>query len=93
MFRDQRSAEWAQKVKERDNYTCQLCGMKNVFLHSHHLYAWKFFENFRYDLDNGLTLCVRCHSAFHLYKSGICTIYDFLSFKKTINAFKKALSK
>ena len=55
------AAEWAKKVKERDDYTCQICGDRGGRLHSDHILPFIYFEEFRYDLFNGRTLCVECH--------------------------------
>ena len=59
---------WSRAVKVRDNFTCQLCGIRgfkglgrSVKLHSHHIKSWKYYPNLRYDLKNGLTLCNNCH--------------------------------
>ena len=57
---------WSKMVKERDNYTCQICGdNKGGKLNSHHINAWNAFPEQRFDLDNGVTLCVDCHKEFH----------------------------
>lgn len=52
---------WRRKVFNRDNYTCIWCGVKNVYLNAHHIKTWKNSPEFRYDIDNGITLCVSCH--------------------------------
>lgn len=56
---------WRKSVFERDNYTCQKCRVKGVYLHAHHIVA--FFKNKkkRYDIKNGITLCKKCHDEFH----------------------------
>ena len=56
---------WANLIKERDNYTCQICAKHGVNLNAHHLNAWKSFPEQRFDLDNGVTLCTDCHKEFH----------------------------
>jgi hypothetical protein len=56
---------WARLVKERDNFICQACFKRGVRLHSHHIEAWNHAKELRYELDNGVTLCVACHSDFH----------------------------
>jgi len=57
--------EWVKLVKERDNFTCQLCGYKlnkNKLsgLSAHHIVA-RTFKPLQFDIDNGITLCSRCH--------------------------------
>ena len=54
-----RLLEWAIAVKERDNYTCQICG-GTEYLNSHHVVDKKFKE-FKWDVKNGITLCAGCH--------------------------------
>ena len=60
-------SEWKKKVKERDGYTCQRCGelLNTTKLDSHHKMPVWFMPELRYDLDNGITLCKKCHHALH----------------------------
>jgi len=67
--------KWRKLVFERDNYTCQWCGQKGSYLEAHHLTAFNIVlqENSidtidqamncqaLWDVDNGLTLCKKCH--------------------------------
>jgi hypothetical protein len=53
--------EWRSKVFERDNYTCQKCGIKDAYLHADHIIEWTESEELRYNLANGTTLCFECH--------------------------------
>lgn len=53
--------EWIKKVFQRDNYTCQCCGKRGGNLNAHHLYNFAEYENLRYEIDNGITLCPQCH--------------------------------
>jgi len=52
-------ALWAKIVKLRDGGKCLHCGSIK-FLNSHHLVAKENYRT-RYELDNGVTLCVKCH--------------------------------
>ena len=58
-----------KKIREecyiRDNYTCLKCNDKGGNLNAHHKYSWKFFPDKRYELDNLVTMCVKCHKQFH----------------------------
>ena len=56
--------EWRRSVFKRDNYTCQHCGDK-TYLHGHHIIEWAVDESKRFDIDNGITLCIDCHSKVH----------------------------
>ena len=93
-FQDKRHIRWAKDVKARDNYECQICRATNVYLHSHHLNSYDVFVNQRYDINNGITLCFRCHTEFHLiFSKGRNTKFQFEQYKKSIEIFKKVLLK
>ena len=50
-------------VLKRDNFTCQMCNIKGkrVRLNVHHIMKWSSASTLRYDVDNGITLCNKCH--------------------------------
>ena len=51
---------WSKAVKERDGWKCCYCGTdKN--LNSHHIYS-RSKKSTRWELDNGITLCVSHHT-------------------------------
>ena len=57
---------WREKVYEKDNYTCVVCGdNRGGNLNAHHLYSHNRYIDKRYDVNNGVTLCEACHKAFH----------------------------
>jgi len=64
----QKCIEWRKKIYERDNYTCQYCGLRGVYLEAHHIKSWKFYPKERHKLNNGLTLCLECHKKTPNYK-------------------------
>lgn len=53
--------EWRTKVFERDNYTCQCCGKHGGELNAHHLYNFAQYSELKYNVDNGITICPKCH--------------------------------
>jgi 5-methylcytosine-specific restriction endonuclease McrA len=53
--------EWRTSVFERDNYTCQECGLQGVELHPHHKIPIAVDKTKIFDKDNGITLCIDCH--------------------------------
>lgn len=62
------SQHWIKSVKERDNYTCQICkkdGLRGGDCNAHHIKPWKLFPELRYELRNGITLCTACHTRLH----------------------------
>lgn len=60
----QRHVEWANAVKRRDQRQCVLCGCKE-WLQAHHIERWADNKERRYDLRNGVTLCIPCHGKYH----------------------------
>ena len=56
--------KWRDIVKTRDGHCCQNCA--SIFdLSSHHIKTWQFFKEERFNINNGITLCERCHSNYH----------------------------
>lgn len=57
--------EWRNKVFQRDNFICQMCGKVGGQLNAHHVKSYKDYPKLRYSVQNGLTLCVKCHRKIH----------------------------
>ena len=57
--------KWRTAIFERDDYTCQKCKIKGMELHAHHIKEWAIYPEFRYLLENGVTLCIACHAKEH----------------------------
>lgn len=56
--------KWREKVKQRDNYTCQCCGSTNA-PEAHHIFSFDTYNSRAAELDNGITLCKDCHCKYH----------------------------
>lgn len=89
-FNDPKHIKWAKAVKKRDKYICQICGIKNVYLNSHHRNSWDIFKDQRFDINNGITLCQKHHAAFHnIYGHGSNTYYQFEEFRRMVSLIKE----
>ena len=53
--------DWRRQVFERDDFTCQICGVRGGKLHADHILPYSSNPDLRLSLDNGRTLCIPCH--------------------------------
>lgn len=58
---------WRRVVFERDNFTCQICGVRGGELQADHIKPWARFPELRYEINNGRTLCIPCHKLTETY--------------------------
>ena len=57
---------WLKAVFRRDHYICVKCGNRGSGnLNAHHILSWADYPEERFDIENGLTLCVNCHREIH----------------------------
>ncbi len=58
--------EWRKSVYRRDNFTCQICGEdKSGCLVAHHIKSLKNYPELVCNVNNGITLCQKCHKMIH----------------------------
>jgi hypothetical protein len=53
--------QWQQSVFGRDNRICQLCSKTKCPIAAHHIYPKAKYPDMVLDVDNGITLCDKCH--------------------------------
>ena len=57
--------KWRNSVFARDNYTCQHCNAVGGSLNAHHIKSWAKHKDQRFNVNNGITLCEKCHKKIH----------------------------
>ena len=56
---------WRESVFARDHWNCQNCGTNGV-IHAHHIKPFAEHPELRFAIDNGITLCIKCHKQLHI---------------------------
>ncbi len=64
-------SHWRLQVHERDGFTCQQCGSIGGKIEAHHVLAYAKYPELRYDVDNGVTLCRKCHQKLHYKRKAV----------------------
>lgn len=59
---------WRKGVFERDGYTCQLCGEYAGYIEAHHIKPVRKYPELIYEINNGMTLCLKCHGKVDKYR-------------------------
>ncbi len=52
---------WRESVFKRDDFTCQACSIRGSELNAHHIKPFFQAIDDRLNVENGVTLCFRCH--------------------------------
>jgi len=90
---DPQYKEWRQKIYRRDKYSCRMpsCGRKGFKnrIQAHHIKRWADFPELRFDPNNGITLCRRCHDMISKMEQAYESLFlDILSNSKSVNKKK-----
>ena len=65
---ESKTVEWQRKVDEirqRDNYTCKICGAQDRQVHVHHIIYNRNLHYWEYPNELLITLCKDCHRSEH----------------------------
>ena len=62
-YKDPQYLKWRRAIRKRDGRRCQMpgCTLKRPKIQVHHILKWSSYPHLRYDINNGITLCVACH--------------------------------
>jgi len=55
---------WRDAVLKRDGHKCRKCGATERRLDAHHIFSFTEYPERRFDVGNGITLCVKCHTKY-----------------------------
>lgn len=56
--------KWREDVLKRSLYECEMCG-SGFNLQAHHIKHFSQYPALRFDPDNGMCLCAKCHKELH----------------------------
>lgn len=83
------NTQWVKSVLERGDYTCKCCGKRGGDIVAHHLDGYNWCIDKRFNVNNGVVLCDKCHKLFHRkYGYGNNTKEQFNTFKKHMLIYK-----
>lgn len=85
-YNDPLYKQFRKKVLARDKYACQWQGCKSrKKLNVHHIKTWAEYPGFRFDENNGITLC----KAHHDMIRGLEHVYEAVFLKIVYNNVRR----
>ena len=75
---------WSQMILSLDNFECKMCGETRGMLNAHHIIPVRkiYRENLNFSLlvalDNGITLCRKCHLSIHMREEQVAEQFQNL---------------
>lgn len=80
--------EWRKEIYRRSFWKCICCESKKK-INAHHILNWWKNYQLRYDLNNGVCLCERCHKSYHhqygYYNNNFIQLIHFIKQQKSSN--------
>lgn len=58
---------WRSRVLRRDDYKCVVCGSDKC-LQAHHIIPVRNGRRDKFNVNNGITLCRKCHDLVHIHE-------------------------
>ncbi len=84
---------WRNKIFCRDKYYCQMPGCKRKGRCVHHIRKWAEYPSLRFDVDNGITLCSKCHKIVTQKEDSYVTLFaGIIATAKTGDNYLEILS-
>lgn len=64
-YKDARYVKFRREVRSRDDCICQMCNKKLIprWTEIHHILPWSSYPSLRFNVNNGICLCSRCHKS------------------------------
>ncbi|HET6243699.1 MAG TPA: HNH endonuclease [Bacteroidia bacterium] len=78
---DKGYAKWKEEVIKRFKNQCCVCYSKERLV-AHHLYSYKYYQELRTDLNNGVCICSTCHELFNKENSNVNTLEQFIEYRR-----------
>jgi hypothetical protein len=82
--RDETALYWWKKYVLARDEACQWCG-SNKNPHIHHIIPWRYNENTRFDVDNGIVLCRKHHASVKNHELEFANLFAILVRLKEIS--------